>query len=152
MARVIDRDNGYRKRLAGLDKAKDGFKVTVGVHAEEGAAPDGDVTVVQVTEWLEFGTETQPPRPAITAWADERGEAATRELIEETRKAVKAGVSPAQRADQLAQKFAGEIQSKIAAGIPPPNAESTVRQKGSSTPWIDTGQVRSSIRGKVVAK
>ena len=39
----------------------------------------------------------------------------------------------------------GEIQARIARGVPPPNAASTVKRKGSSTPLIDTGILRSSI-------
>lgn len=43
----------------------------------------------------------------------------------------------------------GEIQQRIADGIPPPNAQSTVDRKGSSTPLIETGQLRASIKHKV---
>lgn len=43
----------------------------------------------------------------------------------------------------------GSIQQRISDGIPPPNAESTIRRKGSSTPLIDTGQLRTSIKYRV---
>lgn len=151
---VTDRDTGYRKILAALDKARS-FAMTIGIHEEDGGAPaggGGGATVIEVATWLEFGTEHIEPRPAISAWADENASKVTREVGDDMRKALKAGVSPAQRADQLAQKYAGQIQQKIAAGIPPPNKPATVKKKGSDKPWIDTGQTRSSIRGKVQAK
>lgn len=152
MPSVTDKDRGYRKLLASIEASKSGFKITLGIHAEEGSAADGNATVVQVAEWNEFGTETIPARPAITGWADERGDDAIREVSDDMARALKAGVSPIQRADQLAQKFAAEIQAKISGHVPPPNAQSTIDRKGSSTPLINTGQFRSSIRGKVKAK
>ena len=43
----------------------------------------------------------------------------------------------------------GEIQKRIADGIPPANTEETIRRKGSSTPLEDTGQLRGSIDHEV---
>lgn len=120
--------------------------------AAKAAGKSGGATVIDVATWLEFGTSRQEPRPAISAWADENEAKVTQEIADDMRKSMKAGKSPAQRADQLAQKYAGQIQAKIANGIPPPNRPATVAKKGSSVPWIDTGQTRSSIRGKVQGK
>ena len=36
-------------------------------------------------------------------------------------------------------------QEHISAGIDPPNAESTIAKKGSSTPLVDNGTLRQSI-------
>jgi hypothetical protein len=141
-----DRDSGYRKRLASIEGAKAGFKITIGVHEDAGS------DIVQVAEWNEFGTERSPARPTITAWADSKGQAALARVRDETAAAIKAGKSSVQRADQLAQVFAGEIQGMISAGVPPPNAPSTVRQKGSSIPLIASGQFRASIRGRVESR
>ena len=44
---------------------------------------------------------------------------------------------------------AGEIQRRIARGIPPPNAPITIEIKGSSKPLIDTGRLRQSITYEV---
>lgn len=143
-----DRDNGYKATLAALESARR-IVVTVGVHEEDGGASEGNGrTVAEVAEANEFGLGV-PARPSITAWADEQGPDAFRRIREESEAAIKAKVSPAQRVDALAQVFAGEIQSKIAAGVPPPNAPATIARKGSSTPLIDSGQFRSSIRGRV---
>ena len=45
-----------------------------------------------------------------------------------------------------------EIQQRISDGIPPQNAPYTINKKGSSTPLVDTGQLRSSISFKVVKR
>ena len=37
------------------------------------------------------------------------------------------------------------MQEAISAGIDPPNAESTIKAKGSSTPLVDDGTLRQSI-------
>jgi len=46
-------------------------------------------------------------------------------------------------------RYVGLIQQRISSGIAPPNSPVTVARKGSATPLIDTGQLRSSIRSKV---
>lgn len=106
-------------------------------------------TVVQVASWLEFGTSRQLPRPLISAWADENADRVVREMRDTIARALKRKASPAQAIDRLMQKYAGEIQKRISAGVPPPNRPGTVAKKGSSKPWIDTGVVRASIKGKV---
>ena len=39
----------------------------------------------------------------------------------------------------------GNIVQKISEGVAPPNAPSTIKSKGSSTPLVDTGAYRQSI-------
>lgn len=50
-----------------------------------------------------------------------------------------------QMLSMVGQRAAATSQEAISAGIMPPNAPSTVRQKGSSTPLVDTGFLRQSI-------
>ena len=40
---------------------------------------------------------------------------------------------------------AAAIKATIKAGLPPPNAASTIRRKGSSVPLIDTGQLINAV-------
>jgi len=54
-------------------------------------------------------------------------------------------LSMAQLMDQLGARAVATSQEAISAGIPPPNAPSTVAQKGSSQPLVDTGRLRQSI-------
>lgn len=150
-SKVTDTDKGYKRMIEALDLAKN-LEVTIGVHEEEGAGDEGNGrTVAEVAEANEFGMGV-PARPAITGWADENRDSFVTRMREESEAALRARVSPAQRLDALAQVGAGEVQARIAGGIPPENARSTVLKKGSSVPLIDKGQFRSSIRGKAGAK
>lgn len=148
---VRDVDRGYRKTLESIEECGK-IAITIGVHAEEGGAPSGaGLTVVEVAEINEFGLGV-PARPSISAWADEQGPDFVRRMRDEAANAARAKVSPAQRLDALAQVGAGMVQAKISGGVPPPNAPATIAKKGSSTPLINTGQFRSSIRGKAGSK
>lgn len=46
---------------------------------------------------------------------------------------------------QLGARAVSVSQEAISSGIQPPNAQSTVERKGSSTPLVDTGRLRQSI-------
>jgi hypothetical protein len=141
-SRVVDKDNGYAKAVETISKVG-GVAITVGIHS------DVSGEVMEKAEANEFGTDDIPPRPFISGWADERRDGAVREMRDMLAAAIKRGEDPNVALERLALKFAGEIQQRMADGIPPPNAPSTVAQKGSSTPLIDTGELRSSITGKV---
>lgn len=49
----------------------------------------------------------------------------------------------------LGEIAVADVVSLINAGIPPPNAPSTIRAKGSSKPLIDTGQLKQSVKPKL---
>lgn len=151
MARSVikSRDKGYHaltKRIYGMGKVH----LKVGVFSTDPKKNhkgdiSGSVTVLMVAEWMEFGTATIPARSFIRAWFDEN-EAANKILIASALRAVARGAITKQAAmERLGLKFVGGIQARMAAGIPPPLADSTIKRKGSSTPLIDTGQLRSSI-------
>lgn len=144
---VRSEDHGYAALIRSIEDAK-AATITVGLHSEEGAASaKGGTTVAEIATINEFGLGV-PARPAITGWFDEKTDA-----VEVLREQVASGVLKGRpigvSLDRVAQAWAGEVQAKIAGGIPPPNAPSTIAKKGSSTPLIDTGQYRSSIRGRV---
>ncbi|CDZ60468.1 Hypothetical protein NGAL_HAMBI2605_10380 [Neorhizobium galegae bv. orientalis] len=50
---------------------------------------------------------------------------------------------------RLGIKAQGDIQAEITSLDTPPNAPSTIRQKGSSNPLIDTGEMRNSVSYKI---
>lgn len=150
---VTDKDNGYRQMMASLASAK-AIKITVGIHAEEGAASHADgggMSVAEIAEANEFGLGV-PARPFVSGWADQARPAAMAKIKKALEDSLKRKTSPAMALDALAQAFAGEVQEKISAGVPPPNSPATIARKGSSTPLIDTGQLRASIRGKAGKK
>ncbi len=142
MAFVIsDRDKGAKAVTKAIESTK-ALVLTVGVHADAGGEN------LENAERHEFGLGV-PQRSFIGSYAD----ANEATIVARMGKAVAAGLkgtgNPRQNLEALALKCAGEVQEKIAAGIDPPNAISTIMKKGSSKPLIDTGQLRSSITGKV---
>jgi hypothetical protein len=137
-------DHGYDamvKTIYGIGHPE----VVVGILAKNAGRNDGGATVLDVAVWNEFGTDTIPARSFLRAWFDESGPA-QRALIVALMKAVMTGKTTKEKALELLGQWAqGQIQARIASSIPPPNAPSTVRQKGSSTTLIHRGILRSSI-------
>ncbi len=145
---VEDKDHGYQallKRMAGAAAS-----LTVGVHEAEGSASaekSAGLTLVEVAAFHEFGTRRTPRRSFIADWSDEFEETHKQQL-RQMAKAVYEGkvASVEQGLARLGNLYVGEVQKRISQGIAPPLQPSTVARKGSSTPLIDTGQLRSSVR------
>lgn len=139
-----DTDHGWKARLKGLLALKAPAHVDVGILESAGVEKDG-TSVIDVAEWNEFGTATIPERSFIRAWFDE-AEPQLRQDFAALMRTVAAGKrTRAEVLELMGQRMVGQVQARMAAGVPPPNAPSTVRRKGSSTPLIDTGVLRSSV-------
>lgn len=96
-----------------------------------------------------FGTSTIPERPFLTnAIRDNRGKY-SRFLKAEGKKILIGDHTPKLALERLGLLSQGDIQEEITNLSSPANAASTVRQKGSSNPLIDTGQMRGSVTYKV---
>jgi hypothetical protein len=147
---VTVRDKGADRYLRAARELAKGPAVDVGVIGSAADADKGDgVTVAMVAEWAELGIG-QPMRSWLRGWIDEEQAEIEKRIAEET-KAVLAGKRTRQQALARVGVWAvGQIQARIARGIAPPNAESTIDKKGSATPLVDTGQLRSSITSRVV--
>lgn len=145
---VRERDNSA-KAVAALLKLKNQRTIAVGVHAREGGAThrEADTTVAELASWHEFGLGV-PQRSFVRGWYDEsQGEIAR--VLTGRMHAVAQGLDPEVALEQAALAFEGSMKERIADHIPPPLAPSTVAAKGSSTPLVDSGQLRNAIRGKV---
>lgn len=133
-----DLANHIEKITKGLEGPR---KVKVGFPAGQ-----ADADVVSIAIWNHFGTSRGiPPRPFITiAMFKNRGEIRTnlRKIAEST---VVKGIPVSRQLPKLGAYGAGKIQDQIAANTPPPNAPSTVKQKGSSRTLIDSGRMRQSV-------
>jgi hypothetical protein len=130
-------------------RARAPIAVEVGVLGVAASAAKGDVTVGDIATWAEFGIG-QPQRSWLGGWIDEHEKDLDPIISAELRAILKGDRTREQAAARLGAWIVGSIQQRIADGIDPPNAESTIRQKGSATPLIDTGQLRSSIASRVV--
>lgn len=150
-SRVKVRDNGATKIVRELGKRGPG--VRVGVLGEKGGAqhkgsPAG-ITVAEIAEIHEFGLGV-PERSWLRDWIDANTRQIADRIRREEAEVVKGKRTREQAIKRLGVWIQGEIQQRIADGIPPPNAPSTIAKKGSSKPLIDTGQLRQSITHKIV--
>ncbi|MFY0735620.1 hypothetical protein [Aurantimonas sp. NFXS3] len=119
---------------------------TVKVGLPSGQAP-GDLVAIGI--YNEFGTRTIPERPFIRN-AVRGNDHGIRSVTGKAAAQIMRGEISMQAAmARLGIYFQGKIQAEITALDSPPNAPSTIRQKGSSNPLIDTGRLRSSISWKI---
>ena len=116
-------------------------KVKVGFPKGKSA---GDIIAIAV--YNHEGTSRGiPPRPFITkAFFKARGELKTF-LRAEAHGILTGKVTLAQALPRLGIWGQQQIQDQIGSNMPPKNAVSTIRQKGSSKTLIDTGRMRQSV-------
>ena len=153
--RVTDTDRGAAALVSRLRNAA-GSRVKVGVlddapkDAGEGRAP-GPLSLVEVALVHEFGAGHVPQRSFVRAAVDE-----AIEDIRSTQHALavqvfKGSTRLPEALNRLGAKVAATMQTRIARGIDPPNAPSTIEAKGSSKPLVDSGQLKAAITWKVEA-
>lgn len=112
---------------------------------QHGKATEEDGTdVCDVAAWNEFGTVNMPSRPFLRKSVDEN-EGKINSFLQSKMKDLVRGVSAEQVLKEIGIFQKDLIQEKITEGSFAPNAESTVRQKGSSKPLIDSGRMRQSV-------
>lgn len=146
--------------------------ITVGVHGDDGgeqheerAANDigrsapGHLTVADVATFHEFGVSPFqlpsgaihpgiPQRSIVRGWFDEQQPFIVETLRSQMALVVAGKLTPEKASARIALAFEGSMKQRIARGIPPPLAPSTIEAKGSSKQLIDRGQLRAAVRGK----
>lgn len=162
-ANIVDRDKGYAELVQRI-LAKDNPTLSVGVFQNAGQVSYGTsasgktVTVLDVALWNEFGTYNQdgsthiPPRPFIRLYFDGQAARIKQMATVAIRQVITQKLTKREALERLGMKLAGEIQTAIGVGYfgaYPENAPRTIAKKGSATPLVDTGQLRSSITYKV---
>jgi hypothetical protein len=141
--KVTHRHRGdLAKHIAKITKGLQGpRKVKVGFPAGK-----TDKDVLSIAIWNHFGTSRGiPPRPFITIAMFKNRGAIRSDLRKIASSTVAKGIPVSRQLPKLGAKGAGMIQDQIAANTPPPNAPSTVKQKGSSRTLIDSGRMRQSV-------
>ena len=144
-------DNGY----AALVKTVFGFAkpvVTIGIHEKEGLAQYANgKTLLDIANINEFGSDDGhvPSRSFVRAWFDSAEPALRQEIARLMEGVLDGSYTKEQILDLIGIKASGEMKANIAQGVPPPNAPRTIQLKGSSTPLVDTGVLRSSITYEV---
>jgi hypothetical protein len=146
--RITDRDAGYAalvKRVIGMNPVT----VAVGVLAKDAQkSHDEKTTILDIATINEFGSAdgTHPPsRSFVRAWFDAEEPKIRELLVQQMGLAILGRLTRQQVLDRIGAYCVGQIQARVAQGIAPPNRPSTIAKKGSSTPLIDTGLLRSSV-------
>jgi len=139
-AKIIVSGNG----LTGLAERLRPARVRVGILEDQPHEPRG-TSLLEDASAQEFGTELIPQRSFLRGTVDEK-EGEIRRLLSIGARALVGGEASRREVMEVVGEFVVEaIQARVEAGIPPPNAPSTIVRKGSSTPLIDTGQMIDSI-------
>lgn len=127
----------------------------VGSEAANEAAPG--ITLARIAGVHEFGAAIQtrfgviliPERSFIRSTIAENKNYSS--LIAKLVESVLDGRRTEKQAlETFGARASADMKKRIAAGIEPPNAPSTIARKGSSKPLIDTGRLRQSITWSVV--
>lgn len=134
-----------------------GGSITVGIHAAQGGAgkkagkgaKGSAMSVLAVAIANEYGTDTIPARSFVRGYVDENESKIQAQVKSTLSRIVQGKLNRRVGLERLGQAWSGGMKARIAAGIAPANAASTIRRKGSSKPLIDTGQLRSSITYRV---
>lgn len=108
-----------------------------------GGAKQTPHTVATVAAWNEFGNKRVPERPFFRNAIHEMKEEIPKIL--KSRLDAKDPVVTEQTAALLGAYATGEIQKSITDLKQPPNADSTIKRKGSENPLMDTGFMRQSV-------
>lgn len=149
-ATIEIRDRGWKALLSRLRYEQKSVKV--GVLQSAGDAGE-DLTMVELAAVHEFGSEKAgvPERSFIRRTFREK-ERETLAFAEKLTGAIVVGkITPAQALEALGQWGAAEVKKTITqgAGVPPPNAPSTIEKKGSDRPLVDTGRLINAIAHEV---
>lgn len=152
-SRITDVDKGYKALVARVfDVGRP--VVQAGIFEADGAQPHEGTpkaTVADVATWHEFGLGV-PERSFLRGYFDENRGRLLEMLRVEAKLVIAGKLSKEEALERFALKVQSEIQSRISVGgfgAYPENALSTIAKKGSSTPLVDTGQLRSSITTRV---
>jgi hypothetical protein len=143
--KVIDR--GWNKILKRVQAhAASGAHVVVGIPKGNNKTYQGtQVGIAEVAAWNHWGTSQIPARPFISGPV-KANEMRIRALQARLMKGfVEGKISEKVALTLLGTEVLNLILTAINSGFPPPNAPSTIKNKKSSQPLIDTGQLKGAL-------
>lgn len=140
-------DHGYRRLLSAAERK---HKLKIGVFGAQAAASHGYLTNGELMAVHENGTEHIPARRPIGGYVEEKADLILRDLELVAQGVLLQKITPKLGLTQLGLRHVGLMKQRISDGLSPPNTPETIRRKRSSTPLIQTGQLRNSIASQVV--
>lgn len=112
---------------------------------------DTDSAIAEYALYNEFGTRDIPSRSFLRSTFDENLNDYENFLINAVANLTDArSRSPRTVMVQLGARIRNDIVKKITRLRNPPNAPSTIAQKGFDNPLIDTGAMRNAVRSRVI--
>lgn len=148
--KVTNKMTAEGKRFEKMLKELAGKQVRIGFQKGKATEENG-TDVCDVAAWNELGTENIPSRPFLRKSVDEN-EAKINSFMQSQKKDLLRGVPADQILKEIGIFQKDLIQEKITEGSYTPNAESTVRKKGSNKPLIDSGRMRQSVNYVITQK
>lgn len=130
-----------KKYFRELKKMTD-MEIQVGFQGDQ-KYEDG-TSIAQVAAINEFGASDIPERPFMRQ-SFENHEGELQAACDAAQRLVSSGGSAEQALQQIGVIAKGLVQDEIVNGGFAPNAESTIKKKGSEQPLIDTGTMRQSV-------
>lgn len=143
---TLKTSGGFSLKQALESKLKLGKKESLQVGFFESAKYGNGAQVASVAFWQEYGTLKIPMRPFFRNAITKNSKKWFAILGNELKTSGNAEFA----LNRLGEIAKGDIMQSITAIKTPPNAESTIKQKGSSNPLIDTGFLRASVNYKVI--
>jgi hypothetical protein len=139
---VVDIDRGYAALIRTI---RDGIdtSVEVGV-ADDGGSPD----IVMIGMVHEFGSDDGhvPERSFLRSTMDENRPKYAALIETATERVLFHGAKPENAFAKVGRTVVFDVQRRISSGdIEPALAPETIARKGSDTPLLDTGRLRSAI-------
>lgn len=140
--RIIDR--GWKKIKTDVEQLR-GRGVKVGLMAG-GPVNDG-VAVLDYAVFNEYGTATIPARPFMRKTADDAERTLGSFAASTAQRVIGGRINANQALDTLGLWYQARIRTSITQAWTwaAPNAQSTIKMKGSSKPLIDDGIMRGAI-------
>lgn len=119
-------------------------------NAKGNVRKEDDVTNALLMFWHEKGNDHYPPRPVLRLVYRKNRKVLNQMFKQLFKEAGTMGEQAYQdELERIALFVEGLAKAEFTAGNLAPNAPSTIQQKGSSSPLIDTGDLRRSVRGVV---
>jgi hypothetical protein len=160
MPNFWDKDKGW-KELVHTFEVNDGemvafvgFLRSSGMYKNKGrrgGKPPKPITIAQLAAVHEYGSSDGhiPQRSFFISTLTENRRKIEKRLKKLAGQILDGGMNERKGLGAIAEWVKGLIKSKIASNIPPQNADSTVKRKGSSHTLIDTGQMINSVDWEV---
>lgn len=154
MSVVVD-DRKWKQIYKELKIWENSF-TAIGIQEGSGEDKEGQTTIALIAAVQEFGTNraginhniTIPSRPWMRSWFDKNKNRITKKMEQLYTFILTRKLKAKQALKILGEWAQGELRKSIRDLKSPPNAPSTIRQKGSSNPLIDTGQMMNTVRHK----